>query len=266
MSLLVAVEIRAATPQRPRCLLCRRVRGRVRFRICAAHRCRGPASRLCDRFANGGRHRRSVALVRNARESLICSILSRHAPAVLPLLPYVRAPHVTDRSPWEHTMQRIEQWKRITAVVPVVVFGVASLVASGGGDVTNDPDCRYFALTEDSCFRAAPPGPSAPPVAQSKRLPVVAVSSAGARAAIMSTERENHDPQRPVQKFGSSFTFVPPTLGQPAGFGRPNRSDFRFFAKTCSGGSQHNARYGCFRYCHLPPGVASNAGTPELYA
>ena len=33
-------------------------------------------------------------------------------------------------------MQRIEQWKRITAVVPVVVFGVVSLVASGGGDVT----------------------------------------------------------------------------------------------------------------------------------
>ena len=158
-------------------------------------------------------------------------------------------------------MQRIEQWKRITAVVPVVVFGVASLVASGGGDVTYDPDCGYFALTENSCFRAAPSGPSAPPVAQSKRSPVVAVSSAGARAAILSTERENDDPQRPVQKFGSSFTFVPPTLSQPQALAGQTEQTFVSSQKAVPGALAMDASGTA-----ISVWVASNAGTPEVYA
>ncbi len=162
-------------------------------------------------------------------------------------------------------MQRIEQWKRITAVVPVVVFGVASLVASGGGDVTYDPDCGYFALTENSCFRAAPPGPSAPPVAQSKRFPVVAVPSVGARAAIMSTERENDDPQRPVQKFGSLFTFVPPALGQAAALAGP--TDQTFIASRRPDLAGHNTTLATDASGDATAiWEASNAGTPELYA
>ena len=161
-------------------------------------------------------------------------------------------------------MQRIEQWKRFTTVVPVAVFGVASLVASGGGDVTYDPIVGTSPY-ENSCFRAAPPGPSAPPVAQSKRFPVVAVPSVGARAAIMSTERENDDPQRPGAEVRQLLHVCAAGAGSAAALAGP--TDQTFIASRRPDLAGHNTTLATDASGDATAiWEASNAGTPELYA
>jgi PKD repeat protein len=158
-------------------------------------------------------------------------------------------------------MQQLEQWKRFAEVVSVALFGVATLVASGGGGIGPDLFCGSNTDIETSCFRAVPPGPSAPPTAQSKRSPVVVISSAGARAAIMTTERENDDPQRPVQKFGRSFTFVPPTLGQPQALAGQTEQTFISSQKAAPGALATDASGTA-----IAVWVAGNAGVPEIYS
>jgi hypothetical protein len=87
------------------------------------------------------------------------------------------------------------------------------------------------------------------------------ISSAGARAAIMTTERENDDPQRPVQKFGSSFTFVPPTLGQPQALAGQTAQTFISSQKAVPGALATDASGTA-----IAVWVAGNAGIPELYS
>lgn len=146
-------------------------------------------------------------------------------------------------------MLQLDRWIRIAAVVPVVVFGVATLVASGVAPLPNGGGL------------VGNPGGGGTVVATSKLSPVVVVSSNGTRAAIMTTERENDDPQRPVQKFGRSFTFVPPTLSQPQALAASTGQTFISSQKPVPGSLATDASGTA-----IAVWVAGNAGTPELYA
>lgn len=152
-------------------------------------------------------------------------------------------------------MLQLDRWIRIAVVVPVIAFGVATLVASGG-----TPFDRFDINT------GLPPGVGVTFVAQSKLSPVVVVSSyhtsAGfTRAVIMTTERENDDPQRPVQQFGRSFTFVPPTLSQPQALAASTGQTFISSQKPVPGSLATDASGTA-----IAVWGARNAGTLELYA
>lgn len=151
-------------------------------------------------------------------------------------------------------MQQLEQWKRISTAVAVALLGVATLVASAPISCANDYECESQSHVRPS------DGPTTI-VATSKRSPIVVVSSAGSRAAIMTTERENDDPQRPVQKFGNSFTFVPPTLGQPQALAGQTAQTFISSQKAIPGALATDASGTA-----IAVWVAGNAGIPELYS
>ena len=148
-------------------------------------------------------------------------------------------------------MQQLDRWIRIAAVVPVVAFGVATLVASGG----------FFSPSPFSTEG----GVGGATVATAKRYPVVAVSSNGTRAAIMTTGRENDDSQRPVQKFGNSFGFVPPALGQPTALAGSTAQTFIAGRRPDLSGRNDSLAIDVSGIATALWG-AGNAGTPELYA
>ena len=135
------------------------------------------------------------------------------------------------------------------------------------GSVALMAGCSYCGVygCDDSESHAVPPGQNDPPVATAKRFPVVTLAANGSRAAIVSNARENDDPQRPVQKVGSSFTFVPPNLAAPMALAGATGQNFIASGRPDLSGRNDSLVMDVSGNATAVWG-ASNAGTLELYA